>query len=116
MLAEINRIKKKRDFENIFKKGKTFKNNFLILRVLNNGLDYSRFAFVVSLKVSKKAVVRNKIRRRLRQAVRLNFKNIKNGFDAVFMVLPGGLEKEKFSEVEESVKNLFDKAKIISKL
>ena len=39
MLPKINRIKKKKDFEIIFKKGKSFKNNLFILKFIKNNLD-----------------------------------------------------------------------------
>ena len=59
MLAKINRIKKKKDFEVIFKNSKSLKNNLFILKVAKNNLGLNRFGFVVSLKISKKATVRN---------------------------------------------------------
>ncbi len=105
MLPKINRIKKKKDFEDIFKKGKSLKNGFLIFKVAGNGLGQSRFGFVVSQKVSKKAVVRNKIKRRMSGIIRLNLKNIKNGIDIVLVALPG-IEKKEFSEIQNSINKL----------
>ena len=86
MLPKINRIKKKKDFEVIFKKAKSFKNNLFILKAIKNNLEVNRFGFVVSLKVSKKATVRNKIRRRMSEAVKTE--NIKPGVDVVLVALP----------------------------
>ena len=62
-LPKKNRLKKKKDFEEVFKKGKAVRGNFLFVRYLKNSLQFPRFAFVVSSKVSKKAVARNRIRR-----------------------------------------------------
>lgn len=75
-LNKKNRLKKKKDFESVFKKGKAIRGNFLFVRYLKNGLQFPRFAFVVSSKVSKKAVVRNRIRRLLSEAARTKLKNI----------------------------------------
>lgn len=111
MLPKINRIKKKKDFEEIFKKGASFKNSLLILRVLENNLDSSRFAFIVSLKVSKSAVKRNKVRRRLSEIIRANFLEIKNGIDVVLISIPG-IEKKDFPEIKEAVEKLLVKAKL----
>jgi ribonuclease P protein component len=105
MLSAASRIKNKKDFDLIFKKGKTFKKGFLILKVYKNGLDKSRFGFVASLKVSKKAVVRNKIRRRISEIIRIKLKDIKTGFDFVFVVLPG-IEKQKFQEIKEDINHI----------
>ncbi|MGA2418406.1 MAG: ribonuclease P protein component [Candidatus Staskawiczbacteria bacterium] len=113
MLPKINRIKKKKDFETIFKKSKSFKNNLFVFRIMENGLGKNRFGFVVSQKVSKKATIRNKIRRRLAEAARAHIKNIKIGADIVLIALPG-IEKKEFSEIEEAVNSalIMAKAKI----
>ena len=66
-----NRLKKKRDFEDVFKKGKAVKGSFLFIKYRKNKLGVPRFGFVVSAKVAKKAVERNKIRRILSEAVRV---------------------------------------------
>jgi len=102
MLQKINRLTKKKDFESIFKSGKGKKEKFLILRFKKNDLPESRFAFVVSLKVSKKAVIRNKIRRRLSEAVRLDLDKIKKGHDFVFVALPG-IENQSYEEIKKNV-------------
>lgn len=68
-LNKKNRLKKKRDFEDVFKKGKTVKGSFLFIKYKKNELGVSRFGFVVSIKVAKKAVDRNRIRRVLSEAV-----------------------------------------------
>lgn len=109
----MNRIKKKKDFDLIFKKGASFKNSFLILRVIKNNLDQTRFGFVVSQKVSKKAVVRNKIRRRLSEVIKNGFKNTKTGIDIIFISLPG-IDKKEFSEIKEAVRDLLAKAKCLT--
>ena len=69
-LNKKNRLKKKHDFENVFKKGKAVKGSFLFIKYRKNKLGVSRFGFVVSAKVAGNAVKRNKIRRILSEAVR----------------------------------------------
>ena len=112
MLPQQNRIKKKKDFERVFKKGKSFKQGFLILKIVLNNLTIGRFGFIVSQKISKKASVRNKIKRRLRELVRLKLPQIKKGMDGVLVVLPG-LEAEDFKEMEKIINKLFKKSKLI---
>ena len=75
MLIKEKRIKKRKDFEIIFRNSKSLKNNLFVLRVAKNNLQISRFGFVVSQKVSKKATVRNKVRRRLAAAIKAEEKN-----------------------------------------
>lgn len=109
MLSKINRIKKKKDFEIIFKNSKSFKNNLFILKIKKNNLGINRFGFVVSQKISKKATTRNKIRRRLAGLMRSKTMEMKNGIDLIIITLPG-IEKKTFFELKEAVDALFVKS------
>jgi len=111
MLPKVNRLKREKDIEKVFKEGKAFKEDFLILKVVENGLRSSRFAFIVPQKVSKKATLRNKIKRRLSESVRIKMKNIKTGRDVILLAISGA-EKKDFWEIEETLNKLFVKAKI----
>ena len=62
MLKKENRLKKKKDFERIYKKGRGFKGDSLFLKILENKEELTRIGIVVSKKVSKKAVQRNKLK------------------------------------------------------
>lgn len=112
MLPKINRIKKKKDFETIFRNSKSFKNNLFIFKIIKNNLGFNRFGFVVSQKVSKKATIRNKIRRRLAEILKAEARNTKIGTDMVFIVLPG-IEKKEFFEIKEAVNNALIKSGLI---
>jgi ribonuclease P protein component len=112
MLAKINRLTKKKDLERVFKKGRGFKEDFLILKTIKNDLKVSRFGFIVSQKISKKATIRNKIKRRLRELVRGKLKKMKTSRDNLIIALPG-LEKKDFWEIEETTTKLFKRAKLI---
>ncbi len=81
-LNKKNRLKKKRDFENVFKKGKAVKGSFLFIKYRNNELGVPRFGFVVSAKIAKKAVERNRIRRILSESIRDKVKNL-GGYDII---------------------------------
>jgi len=111
MLPLQNRLKKKKDFERVFKGGRGYQEGFLFLKLLKNGLTVSRFGFVVSQKISKKATLRNKIKRRIREAVRKALPNIKPGFDGVWVALKG-LEIKDFKETEGIVQKLFQKSQL----
>ncbi len=111
MLSKINRLKKKKDFERVSKKGRSFKEDFLVLKIVSNNLKISRLGFVVSQKVSKQASQRNKIKRRLRELVRLKLPKLKKGIDGVLIACPG-LGTKDLWEMEKSINELFKKAKI----
>ncbi len=91
MLAGPNRLTKKKDFGVVFKKGKKYEFTPFraYLRTKKNVFPESRFGFIVSKKISKKAVVRNKIKRKMREAIKNNLSGIKKGFDVVIIALPG---------------------------
>lgn len=112
MLSSINRLKHKKDFERVFKKGKGHKEDFLYLKIIKNNLKNSRFGIVVSKKFSSKATTRNKIKRRLRELVRIKIPQIKRGVDGALIVLPD-LEKKDFWELEEIINKLFEKAGLL---
>ena len=112
MLPKNNRIKKKKDFDKIFNKGRFFREDFLVLRFLSNNLKNSRFGFIVSQKVSKKAVLRNRIKRRLRELVKMKLRKMAKGMDFLIIACPG-LETKDFWEMEEIINKLFKKAKIV---
>lgn len=111
MLAKENRLKKKKDVENVWKKGKSFRTGLLSLKTLKNNQTAGRFAFAVGTKVSKKAVVRNKLKRRLREITRRRLSHIKPGIDVMLIALPG-LENKDFQQTEETTNKLFKKAGI----
>src|SRR3989344_7261945 len=88
MPAKNSQLKKKKDFELVFKKGRTIKNDFFVLKFLPNGLENNRFGIVVSQKVSKKAVVRNKIRRRVKESIKLKAVAKGENADAIIICFP----------------------------
>jgi len=112
MLSLKNRLKKKKDFEWVFKKGKSFRDGFLSLRLVENNLKTSRFAFVVSLKVSKKATLRNKLKRGLKKTIKANLPRIKTGFDVMLTAIPG-LEKQSQEQIKETTEIVLKKAELI---
>ncbi len=112
MLPKKNRLKRNKDFERVLKKGKGFKQDFLFLRLVKNNLDENRFGFIVSQKVSKKAVIRNKIKRRLRESIREKIKRLKQGYDIVLLPSPDIKEKS-FKEIDQAIDKILTKAKIL---
>jgi ribonuclease P protein component len=113
MLPLNNRLKKTADIRNVFKQGRLSKEGFLIFKTVKNDLNKSRFGFIVSQKVSKQAVVRNKIKRRMRSSVMKKMKEIKTGTDSLFIALPG-LAKKDFLSTEQTINSLLRKANMFS--
>ncbi len=109
MIPKNNRLTTKKEFTRVFTKGRLFRSKGVSMKVARNGLDDSRFGFVVSNKVSKKAVVRNRIRRRLRVSVGRRLAQIEPGFDVAILVFKEAVDMG-FKELDSSVERLIDKA------
>lgn len=112
MLPKENRLKKEKEFEAVFKGGRTIKGKYVFLRYLINGTDKTRIGFVVSKKISKLAVVRNKVKRRMRDIVRLKRNELKEGLSIVVVSLPS-ITKMTYKEIKEDLENLLNKGEII---
>jgi len=78
------RVRDNERFQVIRRQGQAHTNELLVMGVLANQLPYSRFGFSVSNRVGG-AVERNRIKRRLREAIRLRMAEIQLGWDIVFI-------------------------------
>lgn len=112
MLLKRHRLVKDRDFNKIFQSGQSFKENFLSAKVVKNNSGVTRVGFSVSLKISKKSTERNKIKRRLRESVRLKLPEIKPGFDLVIIARPE-IKDKSYSEIDQGVRNILRQAGLI---
>lgn len=110
MLPKIYRIHKKKDFENIFKKGYSQSSKIFCIRFIKNSLGYSRFAIIVSNRVACLAVTRNRVRRQIREILRLNSDIIKKSHDIVVFIQKEAIGKP-YHELEKEVFFILDKIK-----
>lgn len=100
MLKRINRITKNKEFDRAFKVGQAFYNKNLAIRAVANELPITRLGILVSTKVSKKAVVRNHVKRQIREIIKLELPKLKEGFDLVIIVFNQILDKN-FEEIQK---------------
>ena len=114
MLAKQHRLTKERDFKKVNASGQSFFSSLFKLKHVANNLEVSRFGIVTSAKLSKKAVVRNRIRRQVSEILRLNSNQIVSGQDVVVWVKVSALGKD-YQEVEEKLLALLNKAKLLNK-
>ena len=113
MLSKENRLKREKDFDIVFKSGKSVFDKVAGLKFQKNNRKNSRFAVVVGLKVSKSAVVRNKARRQYREIIRLNLADIARGYDIIVLTSQKML-KMSSQQKEKELKRVLKKANLLT--
>ncbi len=113
MLSKRHRLPLRTDLTQVKKRGRLFQGKLFSLLVRKRG-DYqpSRFGFIISAKIHKRAVKRNRAHRLLTEAIRSLLPKLKPGFDSVFLVKKRIIGKE-LSEIKESTERIFKKASLI---
>jgi ribonuclease P protein component len=92
MLVRRYRLTKRNDFKKVFQRGKKSFGKLFSIRHLVNDLENPRIAVVVSNKVSKRAIVRNKIKRRIRAVVKNNLADVSDNYDVIISALPPSVD------------------------
>ncbi len=111
MLAKEFRLTKEKDFDKIWKKGRSFFIKEMGIKFLTNNLNCSRFGFIIPNKAVKQAVDRNKIKRRLREIIRLKLSLVKKGIDCVILVRQD-IKALSYQDLEERVDFMLYKARL----
>ena len=101
-----HRLKKKKQFTYIYKKGKRVSNKFLTLFVLTSKYKSYKIGYSVSKKIGK-ATVRNKVKRRLKEIVRLS--SLPQSNCNYVLMAREGIENLDFKNLEKQVKDIFSK-------
>ena len=102
MLNKKYRFHSRGGVKYVYKHGKTVRTPLVSLIYGDNKRGFTRVAVVVSKKVDKSAVVRNRVRRRVYEALRVNFEKIPKERDYIFVVYSSkvlGMDFEKLQEV-----------------
>ena len=105
----MERLRKREEFSALLRRGKTFRHPLLTLKALPNRLAFSRAGFLISRKVGK-AVVRNTVRRRLREALRLV--PLAEGWDILFIASPGA-GAAGFQELKGAAREVLSRASLL---
>jgi len=95
----------------VYNKGNSWTNSLLVMRALPNGLSLSRYGFSVSKRVGK-AVVRNRVKRLLREILQL--RPPKPGWDIIFIVRPAAANSD-YTNFKKSVNGLLSRAQLLTR-
>ena len=108
------RLKHWQDFQATYQQGKRYRGTHLLLRVLRETpLGSSRFGIAVSQKVSKKAVVRNRIKRQLRAVLLSQRPHLASCLNVIIVVLPSAVLC-KYEHFLRELEQLFKQAGIMN--
>lgn len=107
MLAKRFRFHGYGSLKFVYSKGNTSRTRFLSMKyVKNNRRQHSRLAVVVSKKVAKRAPQRNRIRRRIYEAVRTKWVTIEPGYDLAISVFDARLADMSAEELNALINEL----------
>ncbi|MGV0025870.1 ribonuclease P protein component [Phormidesmis priestleyi] len=113
-LPKANRLKQRRDFTAVYQRGLRRNSANLALRALRPRQKAetpklpSQIGISISKKVSKHAVVRNRIKRQIRVALRQLLPRIPNGWKVVIVVRGSAIECDYFQFLQELEQLLVD--------
>ena len=100
-------LKENAAFRRLYYRGTNAGNRYLVIYCRRNGMQVNRMGLTVSTKLGH-AVVRNRVRRRLREIVRLNEDKLTTGYDFVIVARAAAVEAE-FSALTKAFLTLTDK-------
>ncbi len=98
-------IKKNEDFRKVYSAGKSRANRLLVMYILENGTDATRFGISVSKKVGN-SIVRHRLARLIRESIRLNTDKFVSGYDIV-IVARAGLKGLGYMETESALLHVY---------
>lgn len=104
-------LRNTRQFNQVYKRGKSIVNRHVVMYYVKNGLDYNQVGFSVSKKVGK-AVIRNRVKRKLKESFRLNEEKITVGYDIVF-VARVRCKDSNYKEMEKAMLHCFRKGNLM---
>ena len=102
-------ITKPKEYALVYEKGKSWACDLLVMKALSSELTLSRYGISVSKRVGS-AVVRNRIKRLLREILRIA--PIKPGWDIIFIARPKAASTD-YANLQQAVEELLNRAHLI---
>ena len=105
-----HRLTRPQQYASVYDKGSSFTSDLLVIRVLPNDLPISRYGFSINKRVGN-AVIRNRIKRRLREIMRVTA--LVPSMDIVFIVRPAAARMD-YTGMKKAVESLLSRAGLIN--
>jgi ribonuclease P protein component len=103
-------LRKNQQFQSVYKAGKSYANKFLVLYILPNQKEERKVGFAVGKRLGG-AVIRNRIKRLLRESFRLNQHRFKGGIDLI-VIGRQPIVGRGFADVNKALLDVAGRAKI----
>lgn len=97
-------LKKNRDFQSVYRKGKSYGNKYLVMYLLPNQTESNRIGISVSKKVGN-SIVRHHLTRLIRESYRLHEENFQRGYDMVVVARTSAKDRT-YHEIESALIHL----------
>ena len=104
-------LTKSEQYALVYKKGSSWASDLAVMKALPNGLTFSRYGFSVGRRVGG-AVVRNRVKRRLREILRLL--PLEPGWDIIFIARPQAAGAS-FARLRKVVSRLLSRAGLLAR-
>jgi len=114
MLRLNRRITSASDWKRLHIKGRLVRSPIIVLKVVRTKRQYTRFGFSISTKVSKHAIIRNRIKRQLRAIINELLDSIIEGYDIGVLVRPAIVGKQ-YKNIAKTLTSLLQQAKVVRK-
>ncbi len=112
MLPKKARLRRSYDIRRVLKHGRIVYGPDFKIKYCQNRFTGPRFVFIVSNKVSKKATVRNRIRRQLSSIILQNLDKIEKNYDMIILVESAMVQK-KYSVICKNIETTLKQAKVL---
>ena len=107
-MLKNNVLRKDADFDNVYKRGRSVGERYVVVFYIKNHRDINRTCFLASKKVGN-SVRRNRARRLMRESYRLMKDRLPIGYD-IIIIARNTITGRTFFEVDKSIKRAFSKA------
>lgn len=111
----MNIIKKSTEFQHVFKSGKWYSADVLMIYIVKNNQEFNKVGIAVGKKVSNRSTKRNRMKRLIKEAYRLNENSLQSGYNIVIVCKSGvDVGTINYDIVQSELMKCFEKANLLT--
>jgi ribonuclease P protein component len=109
-MTTVCKLKKNYEFKKVYNEGRYYVEKYVVMYIIMNNSASNRVGFSVSKKVGN-SVIRNRVKRLIKEVYRQYSGNTKMGYDIVFTARVGSAEAD-YKKIESNIVSIIRKAKL----